>query len=63
MYLKSVPYSLSWGDSRSTLRSMSALERDPQVPALSPHKVLGPSIDGRGFPRGPRATRMGTGLS
>ena len=24
---------------------------------------LGPSIDGRGIPRGPRATRMGTGLS
>ena len=27
---------------------MSALERNPQVPALTPHKVLGPSIDGRG---------------
>ena len=24
---------------------------------------LGPGIDGRGIPRGPRATRMGTGLS
>ena len=24
---------------RSTLRSMSALERNPQVPALTPHKV------------------------
>ena len=24
---------------------------------------LGPNIDGRGIPRGPRATRMGTGLS
>ena len=52
-----------WGDSRSTPRSMSALERNPQVPAPIPHKVLGPSIDGRGIPRGPRATRMGTGLS
>ena len=54
---------LPWGDSRSTPRSMSALERNPQVTALTPHKVLGPSIDGRGIPRGPRATRMGTGLS
>ena len=35
-------------------RSMSALERNPQVPALTPHKVLGPRIDGRGNPRGPR---------
>ena len=33
---------------------MSALERNPQVPALTPDKVLGPSIDGRGIPRGPR---------
>ena len=33
---------------------MSALERNPQVPALTPHKVLGPSIDRRGNPRGPR---------
>ena len=52
-----------WGDYRSPRRSMSALERNPQVPALTPHKVLGPGIDGRGIPRGPRATRMGTGLS
>ena len=52
-----------WGDSRSTRRSMSALERKPQVAAPTPHKVLGPSIDGRGIPRGPRATRMGTVLS
>ena len=34
----------------------------PQVLALTPHKVLGPDIEGRGIPRGPRATRMGTGL-
>ena len=33
---------------------MSALERNPQVPALTPHKVLGPSINGRGNPRGSR---------
>ena len=44
---------LLWGDSRSPRRSMSALERNPQVPALTTHKVLGPSIDGRGIPRGP----------
>ena len=48
---------------RSTPCSMSALERNPQVPAPTPHKVLGSGIDGRGIPRGPRATRMGTGLS
>ena len=54
---------LPWGDSRSTPRSMSALERNPQVPAPTPNKVLGPGIEGRGIPRGPRATRMGTGLS
>ena len=44
-------------------KSMSALERNPQVPAPTPHKVLGPVIDGRGIPRGPRAIRIGTGLS
>ena len=54
---------LPWGDSRSTPRSMSTIERNPQVPALTPHKVLGPSIDGSGIPRSTRATRMGTGLS
>ena len=52
-----------WGDSRSTPRSMSALERNPQVPAPTPHKVLGPGIDGTEIPKGSRATRMGTGLS
>ena len=51
------------GNSRSTPRSMSALERNPQVPAPTPHKVLGTGIDGRGIPRVPRATRMGTGIS
>ena len=44
-----------WGDSRSTPRSKSAMERNPQVTAPTPHKVLGPGIDGRGNPRGPRA--------
>ena len=54
---------LPWGDSRITPRSMSALERNPQVPPPTPHKVLDPGIDGRGIPRGPRATRMVIGLS
>ena len=54
---------LPWGDSRSTPRSMPALERNPQVPAPTSHKILGPGIEGRGMPRGPRATRMRTGLS
>ena len=54
---------LPWGDSRSSPRSMSALERNPQVRAPTPHKVLGPGIDGRGIPGVSRATRMGTGLS
>ena len=54
---------LPWGDSRSSPRSMSAMERNPQVQAPTPHKVLGPGIDGRGIPRGPRATRIWTGLS
>ena len=51
------------GNSRTTPRSISALERNAQVPAPTPHKILGPGIDGRGIPRGPRATCMGTGLS
>ena len=55
--------SLPWGDSRRTPSSMSALERNPKFPAPNPHKVLGPGIDGRGIPRGPRVTRMETGLS
>ena len=38
--------SLPWGDFRSTTKSMSALERNPQVPAPTPHRVLGPGIDG-----------------
>ena len=36
---------------------MSALERNPQVPALTPHKVLGTSIDGRGITRVPPSSR------
>ena len=53
---------LPCGNSRSTPRSMSPLERNPQVPAPTPHKILGPGIEGRGIPRGPRVIRMGTGL-
>ena len=51
------------GRLRSTPRSKSALERNSQVPALTPQKVLGPGIDGRGIPRALRGTGMGTGLS
>ena len=54
---------LPWGDSRSTPRSMSALERKPHVPGTTPHKVLGSGIEGRGIPRGSRATRMRTDQS
>ena len=38
-----------WGDSRSTSISMSAMARNPQVPAPTPHKVLGTGIDGTGI--------------
>ena len=55
--------SLPWRVSRSTPKSMSALERKAQVPAPTPHKILGAGIEGSGIPRGPRATHMGTGLS
>ena len=40
---------LPWGDSRSTPRFMSVLERKPQEQAPTPHKVLGPGTDGRGI--------------
>ena len=56
-------YRLHWGDSRSNPRSLPALESNAQVPAPTPHKIIGPGIEGRGIPRGPRATHMGTGLS
>ena len=54
---------LPCGESSSTPRSMSALERNPQVPDPNPLRVLGPSIDWRGIPIGPLTTRMETGLS
>ena len=52
-----------WEDSRRTPRSKSSLERIPQLPAPTTHKVLGTDIDGRGIPRAPQATLLGTGLS
>ena len=48
-----------WGDFRSPPRSMSALERNPQVHALTPHKVLGPGIDGRGIREAPEQLAWG----
>ena len=54
---------LPWENRNSTRRSLSELERNPQVPDLTPLKVLGTVIKGRGIPRGPRSTRKGTGLS
>ena len=48
---------LEWGPARVlSSRAVAAVSR--WLPA-----VLGPGIDGRGIPRSPRATRMGTGLS
>ena len=38
---------------------MSSLERNPQVPAPTPHKVLGPGKDGRGIPRAPEQLARG----
>ena len=32
---------------------MSALERNPEVPASAPDEVLGPDADWKGLPRGP----------
>ena len=59
--------------SRRGLTPLGRLQKYPKIHVSNgeefsdsntdPHKVLGPSIDGRGIPRGPRATRMGTGLS
>ena len=45
------------GRLQNTPRSMSALERNPQVLAPTQHKVFGLGIHGRGIPRGPRVTR------
>ena len=40
-------------------RSMSALERTPQVPAPTPHKVSGPSIDGEESREAPKQLAWG----
>ena len=58
--------------SRRGLTPLGRLQKYPKIhvstgeessgSAPNPHKILGPGIDGRGIPRGPRATRMGTGL-
>ena len=41
------------------------LKRNPQVPALSSHKVLGPGFSGRGIPKEVAATinNIGPGLA
>ena len=64
---------LSCPHSRRGVTPLGSLQTYPKIhvstgeestgPAPTPHKILGPGIDGRGIPRGPRATRMGTGLS
>ena len=51
-----------WGDSRSTPSSMSALERNPQVPAPTPHKVLGPGIAERGYGEAPEQLAWGLAI-
>ena len=58
--------------SRRGLTPLGRLQKYPKIhvstgeessgSAPNTHKILGPGIDGRGIPRGPRATRMGTGL-
>ena len=59
--------------SRRGLTPLGRLQKYPKIhvnigeessgSAPTPHKVLDAGIDGSGIPRGPRATRMGTGLS
>ena len=58
--------------SRRGLTPLGRLQKYPKIhistgdessgSGTTPHKVLGPGIDGRGIPRGPRATRMEPGL-
>ena len=38
---------------------MSALERNPKVLAPTPHKILGPGIDGRGIREAPEQLARG----
>ena len=42
---------------------MARLKKAMEENGIIRHKVLGPGISGRGIPKGPRGTRMGTGLS
>ena len=59
--------------SRRGLTPLGRLQKYPKIhvstevecsgSGTTPHKILGPGIDRRGIPRGPRATRKGTGLS
>ena len=62
MRMYTVPLNLSY-EPYSQMFDIMARERNPQIPAPTPHKVLGPGIDGREIPKGSRATRMRTGLS
>ena len=59
--------------SRRGLTPMGRLQKYPKIHVSTvdessgsgtrSNKILGPGIQGRGIPRGPRATRLGTGLS
>ena len=59
--------------SRGGLTLLGRLQKSPQIHVSTGEEysgsgtgsiqILGPGIDGRGIPRGPRTTRMGTGLS
>ena len=60
-------------DSRRGLTPLGRLQKYPKIHVSTAEECsssgtdstqgLGPGIDGRGIPRGPRATRIGTGLS
>ena len=47
------------GRLQNTPRSVSALERNAQVPAPTPHKLLRPGIDVMGMPRAPEQLAWG----
>ena len=53
---------LPWGDSRSTPRSMSALERNPQVPAPTLGNVLAPTSTGEESREGPEHFAWGLAI-
>ena len=54
---------LPWGDSRSTPRSMFSTGEESSGSGTDSTQGLRPRHRRRGNPRGPRAARMGTGLS